>query len=61
MGENHLDKKKPIVAIVMGSKSDLPVMKEAVDVLVGFGVPREVRVISVHRTPERAGDFARDA
>ena len=40
------------VAIIMGSKSDLPVVKPAVKVLKDFGVEAQVRVISAHRTPE---------
>jgi phosphoribosylaminoimidazole carboxylase PurE protein len=52
---------KPLVAIVMGSDSDLPVMKEAASILKGFEVPYEFRVISAHRSPELAADFARKA
>ena len=51
----------PVVAIVMGSKSDYEVMKESVKVLTDFKVPHEVRVISAHRTPDRAHDFATGA
>ncbi len=46
------------VAIVMGSKSDAPVVKGAFDVLKKFGVKTEVRVLSAHRTPVEAGEFA---
>ena len=49
------------VAIVMGSKSDFPVVKPAVSVLKKFGVETEVRVISAHRTPEEAHAFAAGA
>lgn len=49
------------VAIVMGSKSDFNVVKPAVSVLKDFGVEAEVRVISAHRTPEEAHDFAKNA
>jgi 5-(carboxyamino)imidazole ribonucleotide mutase len=42
----------PLVAVVMGSSSDLAVMADAVDVLTRFGVPHEVRVVSAHRTPD---------
>jgi 5-(carboxyamino)imidazole ribonucleotide mutase len=45
------DSEPPLVAVVMGSSSDLPVMQGAVDVLERFGVPHEVRVVSAHRTP----------
>lgn len=41
----------PLVAVVMGSASDLKVMRDAVEVLDSFGVPHEVRVVSAHRTP----------
>lgn len=46
------------VSIVMGSKSDLDVMSEAAKVLSEFDVPHEVRVISAHRTPQKAHQFA---
>jgi 5-(carboxyamino)imidazole ribonucleotide mutase len=50
--------KNCLVSIVMGSKSDLEVMQEAEKVLREFGVPCELRVISAHRTPARAHEFA---
>lgn len=46
------DTSQPLVGVVMGSDSDLEVMRGAVDVLDEFDVPREVRVTSAHRTPE---------
>ena len=49
------------VAIIMGSTSDLPVVKKAADVLRQFGVPFEAHVFSAHRTPDEARDFARSA
>lgn len=49
------------VGIVMGSASDLPIVKKAIDTLASFGVPYEVHVYSAHRTPAEAGDFARNA
>lgn len=45
----------------MGSESDLPVMKGAADILMQFGIPYEMRVLSAHRTPEAATEFARTA
>ena len=48
-------------AILMGSKSDFPVVKPAVKVLKDFGAEVEVRVISAHRTPEEAHEFASKA
>lgn len=49
------------VGIVMGSDSDLPIVKKAVDVLRDFGVPFEVHVYSAHRTPEESRNFAVNA
>ncbi|XP_068661684.1 phosphoribosylaminoimidazole carboxylase, chloroplastic [Aristolochia californica] len=51
----------PCVAIIMGSDSDLRVMKRAAEVLKSFGVPFEVTIVSAHRTPERMFTFARSA
>jgi len=53
--------KKPVVAIVMGSDSDYPVMKEASQVLMDFGVPFVVRVLSAHRSPALVTKFTRSA
>ena len=49
------------VAIVMGSDSDLPVLESAIKTLNQFEVPCEVRVLSAHRTPIEAAEFARNA
>lgn len=49
------------VGIVMGSTSDLPVVQKAIDVLQSYGVGVEVRVLSAHRCPEEARDFAASA
>jgi phosphoribosylaminoimidazole carboxylase PurE protein len=54
-------KKKPVVAIVMGSDSDLAVMAEAAKALGEFGIEHEVLIVSAHRTPDRCRTFARDA
>ena len=53
--------KKPVVSIIMGSDSDLPVMSPAAQFLEEFGIPVEVTVVSAHRTPERMVEFARQA
>ena len=53
--------KKPLVAIVMGSDSDLPVLEEAAKVLADFKVPYEIAVTSAHRSPERTAAYARKA
>jgi 5-(carboxyamino)imidazole ribonucleotide mutase len=52
---------KPVVAIVMGSKSDWETMRHAADVLSQFGVPHECKVASAHRTPELAKTLAATA
>ncbi len=52
---------KPLVGIVMGSDSDLPVMQAAADFLTYIGIPWEMTVASAHRTPERAASFAATA
>jgi 5-(carboxyamino)imidazole ribonucleotide mutase len=52
---------EPIVAVVMGSSSDLSVMQGAVEVLERFAVPHEVRVVSAHRTPDDMLAFGHDA
>ena len=52
---------KPIVAVLMGSETDLPHMQPAVDVLRELTVPYEVHVMSAHRTPDRTAEFARTA
>jgi len=52
---------KPLVGIIMGSDSDLPVMKEAANILKQFEIPYEVKIISAHRTPEVLADYAGSA
>ncbi len=49
------------VAIIMGSASDYPVMKEAEEILNGFEIPTHVEVVSAHRTPEKMVAFAKSA
>ena len=51
----------PLVAVIMGSSSDWDTMKHAVEVLERFGVPHERRVLSAHRTPALAAEFASGA
>ena len=51
----------PLVGVVMGSKSDAEVMQSAVDVLKSLGIDHEVNVISAHRTPEKAKQYAQSA
>ncbi len=52
---------KPIVAIVMGSQSDWPTMRNAAETLDRLGVAHEARIVSAHRTPERLFAFAKGA
>ncbi len=49
------------VGIIMGSDSDLPIVRKAMDTLAAFGVPYEVHIYSAHRTPDEAGAFAASA
>lgn len=52
---------KPSVGIIMGSKSDLNIMKQAADVLDELGVAYELTIVSAHRTPHRMVDYAENA
>jgi len=52
---------QPLVSIVMGSDSDLPVMQHAADMLKQFGIPYEIDIVSAHRTPEKMVAFAKHA
>ncbi len=56
-----MKKSKPQVAVIMGSLSDWPTMKEACDVLKAFGIPYEHQILSAHRTPDEMRDFAMSA
>lgn len=51
----------PQIGIIMGSDSDLKVMSEAAKVLKEFGIPYEISVVSAHRTPDRAHEYAKTA
>lgn len=52
---------QPLVGVIMGSDSDLPVMRAAAKVLDDFGVPFELTIVSAHRTPDRMVHYARSA
>ena len=52
---------KPLVAVIMGSKSDWDTMRHAAETLEALGVANEARVLSAHRTPDATADFAREA
>lgn len=49
------------VGIIMGSKSDLPIMQEAAEILTQFGISYEINIVSAHRTPELMFDYAKNA
>lgn len=53
--------RKPFVAVLMGSDSDLPIMKTTIDTLKGFGVEHEVKITSAHRTPLATHEYVIDA
>ena len=49
------------VGVIMGSKSDLPIMQEAIDILNEFGIENDVDIVSAHRTPEKMMDYGKNA
>jgi len=49
------------VSVIMGSDSDLPIMKEAIEILQSFDIETEVDIVSAHRTPEKLFDYAKNA
>lgn len=55
------DMGSPRVGVIMGSQSDWPTMKNAVDILTEMGVSSEARVVSAHRTPDHMAEYARSA
>ncbi len=59
--ESNQSSQTPVVGIIMGSDSDLPVMQEAFEVLTNFGIPTEITVASAHRSPQRVSEYARSA
>ena len=52
---------EPVVSIIMGSTSDLPVMEKAAQLLNDFSIPFEINALSAHRTPEEVDKFAKEA
>jgi 5-(carboxyamino)imidazole ribonucleotide mutase len=52
---------EPVVSIIMGSTSDLPVMEKAAEILNSFKIPFEINALSAHRTPEEVEKFAKGA
>jgi phosphoribosylaminoimidazole carboxylase len=59
--ERGFSSRNPLVGIVMGSDSDLPVMRDAAKILDGFGVEYELSIVSAHRTPNRMVEYTRSA
>ena len=59
--EELMSQQKPLVGVIMGSKSDWDVMKGATDMLTKLGIPCEVKVMSAHRTPELVAAYAKGA
>ena len=53
--------KQPLVGVIMGSDSDLPVMLPAAEILTRFKIPYELTIVSAHRTPDRLVEYARSA
>jgi 5-(carboxyamino)imidazole ribonucleotide mutase len=56
-----MDSQAPLVGIIMGSRSDWETMRHAAEILDGFGVAHETKVVSAHRTPKRLYDYAQGA
>lgn len=54
-------KQKPVIGIIMGSDSDLPVMKEAARILDEFNITYEIKIVSAHRTPDYMAEYAKSA
>ncbi len=61
MHQIHFMANQPIVGIIMGSDSDLPIMQAAADILKSFNIPFELTVVSAHRTPDRMIEYAKTA
>lgn len=60
-GDVEVDLRKPVVGVVMGSDHDLPVVQLCLETLEDFDIPYEVRILSAHRTPEKAHSYASTA
>jgi 5-(carboxyamino)imidazole ribonucleotide mutase len=60
---SHLSRPQgaPLIGVLVGSASDLPIMQQATAILERFGIPHEIRVISAHRNPDLVDEFARTA
>ncbi len=60
-GDVEVDLRRPLVGVVMGSETDLPVVQVCLETLEDFDIPYEVRILSAHRTPEQAHSYASTA
>ena len=58
---NQAEAERPLVAVIMGSKSDWETMRHAAEMLAEFGVPHECRIVSAHRTPAWMAEFSAKA
>ena len=56
-----MSSESPLVAVIMGSRSDWPIMQHAAETLEKLEIPHETKVMSAHRTPDRAAQFAAEA
>lgn len=56
-----MSEQRPLVGIIMGSRTDLPTMRQAAAALDEFAIPYEMRVVSAHRTPDDMADYGRTA
>ncbi|MBK8549755.1 MAG: 5-(carboxyamino)imidazole ribonucleotide mutase [Ignavibacteria bacterium] len=54
-------KRKPVIGIIMGSDSDMPVMKQAAEILNEFDIPFELKITSAHRTPDLMASYSKKA
>ena len=61
MAKSTTENQKPLVAVIMGSKSDWETMQKASETLEKFGVAHECRIVSAHRTPDLLFEFAKSA
>jgi 5-(carboxyamino)imidazole ribonucleotide mutase len=61
MNPESINQPAPLVAVIMGSKSDWETMRHADEILTQFDVPHECRIVSAHRTPARMAEFAANA
>lgn len=59
--KRKMKKNLPLVGIIMGSDSDLPVMSEAAKILDDFNIPYEIKIVSAHRTPDFMAEYAKGA